>query len=133
MSIEKSLVEAFYFEVWNKKNFQKAKEILAENFLFRDSLGDSKKGIDGFWSYVESVHNSLSNYECIIEELVISDKQIAAKMIFKGIHKNIFFGKEPTNKVIQWNGAAFFKFSENKISELWVLGDVDSIKTQLSK
>ena len=132
MSIEKSLVEVFYSEVWNKKNLEKANEILAEDFLFRGSLGNTKKGIDGFWTYVESVHNALSNYQCIIEEMVISDKQIAAKMIFKGIHKNTFFGIEPTNKMIQWYGAAFFKFSDKKITELWVLGDVDSIKTQLN-
>ena len=132
MSLEKALVETFYFEVWNKKSFVKAQEILSEDFTFRGSLGDLKKGIDGFWNYVESVHNALSNYQCIIEEMVISDKQIAAKMIFKGIHKNTFFGIEPTNKMIQWYGAAFFKFSDKKITELWVLGDVDSIKTQLN-
>ena len=133
MSVEKALVETFYFEVWNKKSFVKAQEILSEDFTFRGSLGDLKKGIDGFWSYVESVHNALSQYECIIEELVVSENQIAAKMIFKGIHKNKFFDVEPTGQLIQWSGAAFFKFSDKKISELWVLGDVDAIKAQLKK
>ena len=131
MSVEKKLVEAFYFEVWNKKNYQKAQEILAEHFLFRGSLGDSKEGVDGFWSYVESVHNTLANYECIIEDLVVGNGEIAAKMLFKGTHQNDFFGVKATQRVIQWSGAAFFKVFDQKISQLWVLGDIDAIKSQL--
>jgi hypothetical protein len=32
---------------------------------------------------------------------------------------------------IIWSGAAFFTVDRNRITELWVLGDVDAVKQQL--
>lgn len=129
--LSKQLVEQFYFKVWNKADESTAHKILAEDFIFRGSLGDEKVGIDGFIDYMRSVHRSLGDYECIIEDLVVKGNRVAAQMLFKGFHQNSFLGYEPTQKLVQWNGAAFFTIQNQEISELWVLGDIDAIKTQL--
>ena len=42
------LVERFYNEVWNNADEAVAREILAEDFRFRGSLGPDKFGQDGF-------------------------------------------------------------------------------------
>jgi predicted ester cyclase len=52
-------------------------------------------------------------------------------MKFIGIHTGSFLGYEPTNKEIFWSGAALFKFNGSHISELWVLGDLKGLETQL--
>jgi predicted ester cyclase len=52
-------------------------------------------------------------------------------MSFTGIHRRRFFGVEPTGRAITWAGAAFFTTSRVQITELWVLGDIDSVKQQL--
>lgn len=44
--------------------------ILYENFTFRGSLGQEKRGYAGFAEYVDMVHLSLGDYRCIIEVLV---------------------------------------------------------------
>ena len=36
-----------------------------------------------------------------------------------------------TGRVITWAGAAFFRVHNGRIAELWVLGDIDSVKAQL--
>ena len=43
-----------------------------------------------------------------------------------------FMGFSPTQKPVEWMGAALFTFSGGKITDLWVLGDVDGLKAQLS-
>jgi predicted ester cyclase len=53
-------------------------------------------------------------------------------MTFKGTHRGRFFEIPPTGKEIRWAGAAFFRTDGAKISELWVLGDLDSVKQQLA-
>lgn len=129
--IEQKLVEDFYFEVWNERNHIKAHEILSDDFIFRGSLGDKKKGVNGFIDYMGNVHHALFNYKCFILNLIISKGKAAAQMKFEGIHQNIFMGVKPTRKQIEWNGAAFFDIEESKIKSLWVLGDIDAIKKQL--
>jgi hypothetical protein len=52
-------------------------------------------------------------------------------MMLKGLHSGRFFEVQPTGREIRWAGAAFFTTDGKQIVELWVLGDVDSVKQQL--
>ena len=125
------LVERFYYEIWNKADEAVAREILHDNFRFRASLGPERRGPDGFIDYLRAIHRALANYTCIIDDLVCTADRAAARMTFKGTHRGRFFEIPPTGKEIKWAGAAFFRTDGNKIAELWVLGDLDSVKRQL--
>lgn len=127
----KDLVESFYHDLWNQADDSVAREILDEDFRFRGSLGPERRGQDGFIDYMRSVHRALGDYFCIIEDLVTTEDRAAARMIFKGIHRGPFFGVAATGREISWSGAAFFRIKGERIAELWVLGDIDSVKQQL--
>jgi SnoaL-like polyketide cyclase len=66
----KRLIERFYHEVWNRPDEVVAREILHPEFCFRGSLGEEKRGPDGFITYLRMVHAALSKYTCTIEEIV---------------------------------------------------------------
>ncbi len=125
------LVERFYFEVWNQADEPVAREILHPEFRFRASLGPERRGPDGFIDYMRGIHAALANYTCIIDDLITSGTRAAARMTFGGVHRGRFFDVEPTGKTIPWAGGAFFTTHGDRITELWVLGDVDSVKQQL--
>jgi predicted ester cyclase len=131
MNIYEEQVRKFYSEIWDKKNFEEIPNVLHENFSFRGSLGQEKRGHEGFKEYVDFVHSVLSNYECIIEELVAQPEKVFAKMVFTGIHESEFMGYPATGKQVSWAGAALFTFMGKKVSSLWVLGDLKSLETQL--
>lgn len=107
------LVEQFYYEVWNNADEAIAREILHPDFQFRASLGPAR-------------------YECVIEDLIESDARAAARMQFKGVHQGSFFGVPATGREIVWTGAAFFTIDRGLIAKLWVLGDIDAVKQQLT-
>lgn len=100
MKDSKQLIEQFYYELWNKKNEKVAWDILSPDFRFRGSLGTEKYGVEGFLEYMRSIHVSLSDYECIIEELVITEYKAAAKMRFRGHHQADFLGVPPMGRQI---------------------------------
>ncbi len=81
---------------------------------------------------MRGIHRALGDYVCIIEDMVVMDNRIAARMLFKGRNQDEFFGVTATGREIAWAGAAFFTMNGSRITELWVLGDVDSVKAQLS-
>jgi steroid delta-isomerase-like uncharacterized protein len=126
-----SLVERFYHEVWNRADEAVARVILHADFRFRASLGPERRGPDGFIEYMRSIHTALADYTCRIEDLVTTGNRAAARMNFTGIHRARVFGVEATGRVISWAGAAFFITDGERITELWVLGDIDSVKQQL--
>jgi predicted ester cyclase len=52
-------------------------------------------------------------------------------MTFTGIHRGVFFDVPATGRVITWVGAAFFTIARNRVTRLWVIGDIDAVKRQL--
>jgi steroid delta-isomerase-like uncharacterized protein len=131
LSVNRSLVEDFYFKVWNRCDEECARRILASDLQFRGSTGPTKSGIEDFLAYVRLIRRALSEYECVIEDMVTEDDRSFAKMLFRGRHVERFFGVDPTGREITWAGAALFQIRERRISSIWVLGDVDGLKRQL--
>jgi len=131
MNIYEKQVRKFYSEIWDNKSFEEIPNILHEDFSFRGSLGEEKNGHEGFKEYVNYVHSALSNYKCVIEELVVQPEKAFAKMTFTGIHDSDFMDYPATGRQLSWVGAALFTFSRQKISGLWVLGDLKSLEKQL--
>src|ERR1700740_3645611 len=127
----KRLIERFYHEVWNRADEVVAREILHPEFCFRGSLGDEKRGPDGFITYLRMIHTALSKYTCTIEEIVEEGQRAAARMRFAGIHRGQFSAWHPPAGRFHGPAPAFFAIDGDKITNLWVLGDIDSVKQQL--
>jgi steroid delta-isomerase-like uncharacterized protein len=128
----REFVERFYNVVWNQADEAEARKILSPDFRFRASLGPELRGPGGFIAYLRSVHAALENFICTIEDVIETEDRAAARMSFRGSHRAKFFGVEPTGREIRWAGAAFFTVSGGQIAELWVLGDVEAVRRQLT-
>ena len=61
--------------------------ILHNDFKFRGSLGEEKRGHEEFGEYVDTVHTALGEYHCAIELIVEDGDSVLAKMRFGGVHK----------------------------------------------
>jgi steroid delta-isomerase-like uncharacterized protein len=131
--MHKSQVRRFYEVLWDAHDREAMPSILHENFTFRGSLGQEKRGHDGFVEYVDMVHRALDDYKCIIEDLVEEGDKVFAKMSFNGIHRDKFMGYPPSHKRLTWKGCALFTFEGERISDVWVLGDLNSLEDQLKQ
>lgn len=126
-----ALVRRFYDEAWNRADEAVAREILHPEIAFRGSLGPERRGIDGFIDYMRAVHAALGDYRCTIDDLVATRSRAAARLTFAGVHRGALFGVAATGRRISWAGAAFFAVAGGRITEVWVVGDVDAVKRQL--
>ena len=127
-----SIVSAFYDRIWNVGDYSAIPELLAEGITFRGSLGNEISGHQEFRDYVCSVRNGLSKYRCEILDCVTEGDAAFARMRFSGLHTGTFLGYQPTNKMVHWFGAALFRFERDRISDLWVLGDLKSLEEALT-
>lgn len=125
------LVTAFYERIWNAGDLEAAYELLADDFTFRGSLGTELRGREDFQEYVRSIRGALSGYRCEILECVSETERAFAKMRFSGVHVAPFRGFAPTNMTVHWLGAALFRFQDESISKLWVLGDLAGLDSIL--
>jgi predicted ester cyclase len=133
MSYELEQVYRFYEEIWNRNNKDEIPRVLHEGFSFRGSLGKETIGHAGFAAYLEMVHATLGSYRSDIKETVVEGSTVFAKMEFSGIHQNLLMGYAPTGRKVCWQGAALFHFEQGRVSNLWVLGDIRSLESQLAE
>lgn len=131
--LHKDQVRRFYEVLWDAHDKAAIPSVLHENFTFRGSLGQEKRGHDGFAEYLDMVHDALGEYRCIIEELVAEGDKVFAKMLFTGIHRGHFLGYAPTQKQVSWAGSALFTLTDGLIADVWVLGDLPALKAQLQQ
>ena len=127
-----SLIKRFYAELWEQGREDKVGEILHPSLVFRGSLGTDHLTLNGYIDYLRGVRAGLENYRCDIKSLIANGTTAAARMQFSGHHTGFFMGQAPTGAFISWAGAAFFEMRDDLLVEIWVLGDVKSIETQLN-
>ena len=127
----RELVGLFYERFWNEIDLGKANQILHPGVTFRGSVGLGATGRQEVCDYVRMVTTALSGYRCEVESLVAEGDRAAAKVRFSGFHTGEFLGSSPTGHRVEWIGAAFFVESENKLRDIWVLGDLESLRAQL--
>jgi hypothetical protein len=124
LSVRKEMVRRFYKQMWDQGDVSLIPELFYENFTFRGSLGPVLIGHAQLAEYVLWVIDTLDGYTSDILTLVEEGNQVVAKLRFHGRQRKPLFGRLPTGRHVWWNGAAIFTFEEQKICDLWVLGDI---------
>ncbi len=129
--LNSQLVRRFYYDMWNHFDKGLFPELLTEDLRFRGSLGQHKIGHREFGEYVDFVQAAFPDFTNHIEDLISEGDQAAARLTYRGTHQGELFGINPTGCKIEYAGAAFFRFHEGRIREVWVLGDLHGLLLQL--
>jgi predicted ester cyclase len=132
-SPHKSIVRAFYQEMWNKADISLVARLLHADVALRGSLGPELKGHDAVAGHVKSVTAALGGFTCDILHMTEEDNRIAVQLLFHGFHRGVFMGFAPTGQRVEWAGSAHFTFRDGLIADLWVLGDLHGLIRQLQR
>ena len=65
-------------------------------------------------------------------DLIATDDRAAARMRFTGTHRGPLLGIPATGRTFTYTGAAFFTSASGLITDIWVIGDVDALRQQLT-
>jgi len=125
-------VVRWYEEMWNRWNEAVAVEICRPDVEFRGSLGQTHRGPHGIAAYMGFVRAAFPDFENHIEEVVEEGDRLFARLRYTGTHRGSLFGIAPTGRRVEYAGAALFTFRDGRIARVWVLGDVDGLKRQIT-
>ena len=127
----RDLIERYYHDLWNRFDKRLIPELLTDDFQFRGSLGQTKSGHAEFGEYVDFVRAAFPDFTNRIDEVVCEGDRAFARLTYRGTHRGALFGIPPTDRTIEYAGAASFCFKGDKIAAAWVLGDVNGLLEQL--
>jgi predicted ester cyclase len=128
-----NLIERFYGELWNKWNDSAVEDTLSPDFAFRGSLGQQTSGRDGWRRYRDQVRAGSADFANEIIELICHGQRAAARLRYTGTHTGALLGLPATQRRFGYAGAAFFTADGQWLTSAWVLGDLDSLRRQLSQ
>ncbi len=129
----KNIIRRYYAEIWNQSNKALISELVHENVAFKGSLGSTQRGQRSLSGYMDFIHAALGDYQSRIIDMVAEGNKVYARIHYSGIHRGELFGYAATEAKIEWEGVAVFTFADDKISDIWVLGDINGVMKQIAR
>ena len=96
-------------ELFNDSNFTK-------NIVMHEGSLDVV-GIDSARSYYANFVNGFSNITFTIKDVFGQGDKLVKYWNFKGTHAGVFFGIQPTNKIVNLDGVTLVRMENGKIAE----------------
>ena len=127
----RDLVTRFYSRLWNAWDDTIVNDTLAPDVTFRGSLGDQTTGRDGWRAYRDQVRNGSPDFHNEVIDLVTTADRAAARLRCTGTHLGPLLGIPATGNPFSYSAAAFFTASSGQLTDIWVLGDLDELRSQL--
>jgi predicted ester cyclase len=113
----------FIEEYFNALSGQPKTDELLEEYISDPGLKD----------HIRVVEAAFPNYELIPNLIVSEAGLVAARCMFRGIHKGEFAGIPPTGKQVSADVMIFYRISEGRIAEHWLQLDTAGLIEQLAK
>jgi len=130
----KRLIERYFEEVWNHGALDVLDEIIALDYINHSpGIPNPLPGPMGLKPIVESIRKAFPDLRYVIENMVISDDQVAVHTTMHGTHAGDFFGLAPTNKKINVHQMQIERISNNQIIEHWRVTDDLTLLRQLGQ
>jgi steroid delta-isomerase-like uncharacterized protein len=127
-----TLVQRFYDVLWNAWDDEAVAATLHPDLRFRGSLGQETTGLDQWRTYRDGVRRGSSDFHNEVVDLVAQGDRAAARLVWSGTHDGVLLGIEATGRRFSYAGAAFFRRRVGLLSEVWVVGDLDQLRRQLT-
>lgn len=128
------LIRRYFEEVWNNGKLDVLDEIISSDYINHNAgMANPVAGPEGLKPIVSAIREAFPDLKYVIENLVVSDSQIAVHTTMHGTHKGDFFGLAPTNKVIKVSQMQIERIENNKIVEHWRVTDELTMLRQLGQ
>jgi len=134
MSVEqnKALFRRFVAEVFNKGNVSVIDELLAPNFIERETLPPGMPGgREGVKQMTIMFRSSFPDFNVTIDDLIGEGDKIVARLTWNGTQKGEFMGIPASGKRVSFGVIDIIRISEGKFVEHWGLMDDSAMMQQL--
>jgi steroid delta-isomerase-like uncharacterized protein len=127
-----TLVHRFYDVLWNSWDDDAVGATLHRDVVFRGSLGTETVGREEWRAYRDDVRRASSDFHNRVVDLVADGDRAAARLVWSGTHEGLLLGISGTGRRFSYPGAAFFTVRGGLLAEIWVIGDLDALRRQLT-
>jgi predicted ester cyclase len=117
-----------YIDAVNARQFDRMAEFVHDQMI----LNDQPISRDDYVATMREVLlDTMSNFLWTLDDLVIEDSRVAARLTGTGTPIKSWFGHAPSGRSVTFREDAFYRFRDGRIEQVWVLLDAQGIERQL--
>jgi predicted ester cyclase len=141
VTLDKSLTKAeaqkmiqaaqLFYTFWNTGEEKYLQEAVSSKFIDQTLPPGRPQGPLGPLFASKNFRKAVPDLSCSIEELIIAQDKLVARLIFSGHHEGEFLGQKPTGKRIEFNATDILKIQDGKITDNWHIEDNLTLFQQL--
>jgi steroid delta-isomerase-like uncharacterized protein len=121
MSVEdnKAIIRAYVEMVWNRKQVDRAEEVVASDFIDHAPLPGQAPGLEGAKRKWAMYLTAIPDLRVTTEDLVAEGDKVAVRRSYEGTHQGELLGIPATDKQLQVGSISIFRLVDGKIAENW--------------
>jgi steroid delta-isomerase-like uncharacterized protein len=132
---DRKFFERWFDEMWNKGNYDYAKNIVDENFVAHGAGGQSiKQGPDGVAALIKIWRDAFPDGVMTIDDVITEGNLSTIRMTWRGTHLGDFYGMPASGNKIEVTSTGIDRVENGKIMEGWgevnILGLIQQINAK---
>jgi steroid delta-isomerase-like uncharacterized protein len=132
MSVEEqSAIVNQWIGSWNERDLGTAEDLLAADFKRHDAnlpdVDGPKAGVD----FITACVTGFPDIQLDIEQLIVQDQHVAARLTVRGTHHGPFMGVPATGRPVTVEVTEVYRLADGKIAEQWVIMNAMGLMQQL--
>jgi predicted ester cyclase len=104
-----------YLACCNEHRFDELGEFVSEQV----SGSGAADGLVGYIDRLKTVHTAFPDYRWDLQQLVIEQDTLAARLIGQGTHTGLFGGIAASRRTIRTQELVIYRFADGKIVQCW--------------
>ncbi len=132
--LNKTVIKRYFEEVWNQGKLEVLDEIIAPNYINHSpGMPNPVPGPEGLKPIISALRKAFPDLCFTIENMVISETQVAIHCTMHGTHKGDLFGLAATGRKIKVNQMQIERIINGKLVEHWRQSDDLGMMRQLGQ
>src|SRR5579872_7360912 len=100
----KGVIQTFVEEVINQGHFERADDIVIEDFVELDPLPGQTQGRDGLKDVIRQIRSAFPDIHWSVDEMLAEGDKVFSRFTWSGTHKGEFLGIPATGRRISVKG-----------------------------
>ncbi len=120
-----------WIEAWNAHDLDAADRLLSPDFVRHDANLPEVLGPAAQRDFLRGVFRAFPDIRVEPQQLITEGDLVAARLVVTGAHRDDFLGIPATGRKMAIQSVDFFRLTEGKIVEQWVVMDALGLMQQL--
>lgn len=127
----KQVIRAFLEEVINQGRFDRANDLVKEDFVELDPLPGQQQGREGLKAVLAQLRSAFPDIHWVTSEMVAEGDKVVTRFTWTGTHRDTFLGIPGTGKHVEVRGVVIDRLESGKMADSRILMDTLGLLQQL--